>query len=400
MLTGVVSSARGCLGSPVNSCLTRYLSSSHFSPALRLLRSLRRRQTLHSNMAFSTAALRPRLAHHLREAQPKIQDYWYSTRDGAWQTTPFTQTTVPVNTSPPLNSKAIRLLSWNIDFLVGFSQERMSAALRYLGETVSSTAPEVPIVIFLQEMVQSDLLQIRESKWIRERFHVTDFDNRNWHDPQYGTTTLIDRRLAIQSVFRVPWVSNFGRDGLFVDIALTNPQSLEGDSKVLRLCNTHLESLVADPPLRPLQLALASHYLTETDVACALLAGDLNAIQPFDRTLHSELDLKDAYLELGGQEDSHDGYTWGYQVAQWKRDRFGCSRMDKILLRGAILPGNFERIGMGVMVAEDVREEVEESLEGPWVTDHYGVMGDLELTEEWVLQSCDSGGDEKTKPMI
>lgn len=337
-------------------------------------------------MAASTAALNLGLAHHLRDTQPRTQDYWYSVNDGAWQSRPFTQTPISVNTDAPINTKTIRLISWNIDVLIGYAEERMHAALRYLNELVTSTPPAVPIVVFLQEMGQSDLKQIRDSIWISKRFNITDFDNRNWLSPQYGTISLVDRRLDIQSVFRVPWISKFGRDGLFVDITLMNPQLPDEDAKILRLCNTHLESLIADPPVRPLQLAMASQYLNETDVVCALLAGDLNAIQPFDRTLHSELNLKDTYLELGGQEDSHDGYTWGYQIPQWKRDKFGYSRMDKILLRGAIQPENFERIGMGVRVSEEVREEIEEEIEGGWVTDHYGVMGDFKLMEGWEVR--------------
>ena len=50
------------------------------------------------------------------------------------------------------------------------------------------------------------------------------------------------------------------------------------------------------------------------DFGGSVLAGDLNAIEPFDRTLHLDNGLKDAYLELGGKEDSEDGYTWGQQA--------------------------------------------------------------------------------------
>jgi tyrosyl-DNA phosphodiesterase 2 len=377
---------RSCLVSPSNSPFTFSIPSSQCSLLLRVFQKFGPYQAQCFNMAASTAALNLGLAHHLRDTQPRTQDYWNSTNDGTWQSKSFTQTPISVNTDAPINTKTIRLISWNIDVLIGYAEERMHAALRYLNELVTSTPPAVPIVVFLQEMGQSDLKQIRDSIWISKRFNITDFDNRNWLSPQYGTTSLVDRRLDIQSVFRVPWISKFGRDGLFIDITLMNPQLPDEDAKILRLCNTHLESLIADPPFRPLQLAVASQYLNETDVVCALLAGDLNAIQPFDRTMHSELNLKDTYLELGGQEDSHDGYTWGYQIPQWKRDKFGYSRMDKILLRGAIQPQKFERIGMGVRVAEEVREEIEEEIEGGWVTDHYGVMGDFELMEGWEVR--------------
>ena len=327
-----------------------------------------------------SAALNSPPAHSLEDAhyQPRHQIHYSATSEGIW--TPTSSTQFPTIVSTPdssLNPHAIRLISWNIDVLVGFAEERMRAALEYLEVLVSSVSVDVSVVVFLQEMGCSDLQLICDSSWIKERFYITDLDNRNWLGPLYGTTTLVDRRLTIKDVFRVPWVSKFQRDGLFVDIALSDSKP---QSRVLRLCNTHLESLVADPPVRPLQVAVASEYLQKPDVAFALLAGDMNAIQPFDRTLHTEHALTDTYLELGGQEDSDDGYTWGQQAPRWIREKFGCCRMDKILFRGDILPKTFERIGMGVKVAEEVRDEVEREIEGGWVTDHYGVMADFELT--------------------
>jgi tyrosyl-DNA phosphodiesterase 2 len=197
------------------------------------------------------------------------------------------------------------------------------------------------------------------------------------------------------------------RDGLFVDIALANaPGERPRGGPVLRLCNTHLESLVADPPVRPIQMAAAAEYLGAQDdaatkyfhiqkkVACALLAGDLNAIQPFDRTLHLDNGLSDAYLELGGQEDSDEGYTWGPQAQRWSRERFGCSRMDKILFKG-LQPLSFERLAVGVKVADDLLEEVEKVVEGGFVTDHYGVVGDFELTGDLRLLTGTSGQEQE-----
>jgi tyrosyl-DNA phosphodiesterase 2 len=327
-------------------------------------------------------------AKHLDETsyQPRYQGYWYVDTDGKWQPSSVQPSSI-AKKGHLIDPKAIRLISWNIDVLIGFAEQRMRAALRYMHEVVTSTPAETAVVVCLQEMGQSDLRQIREAEWVKQRFNITEFDNRNWLGPLYGTTILVDRRLTIKNVFRVPWVSKFDRDGLFLDIALIDTQSSGGNGKVLRLCNTHLESLVADPPVRPLQLAAASKILKENGVASALIAGDFNAIQPFDRTLHRENDLKDAYLELGGQEDSDEGFTWGYQVPQWMRDTFGCSRMDKILLRGDVQPKSFERIGMGVKVAEEERDKVQKEIEGGWATDHYGVMGDFEFTEGWELQT-------------
>lgn len=267
--------------------------------------------------------------------------------------------------------------------LVPFGIERMTAALEYLETLVASTPPDTAVVIFFQEMTPSDLDLITASAWIRKRFKITDKDRSSWLSSYYGTTTLIDSRLSISSVFRVPFSSKFNRDGLFVDITLStskSPGDTEESSKVMRLCNVHLESLVADPPVRPHQLSAAAAYLHAPETAGALLAGDLNAIEPFDRTLHSENSLEDAYLALGGKEGSDDGYTWGYQAPAPKREKFGCSRMDKILFCGDVSVKTFERIGAGVKVAPEMCEEVRKAGEEEWVSDHYGVMGDFVLS--------------------
>lgn len=303
--------------------------------------------------------------------KPQPQPYYHH-NGSSWVETPLKYPSSDVS----IHTQDLRLISWNIDMLIGFAEDRMSGALNHLAALVDSTNRNIPTIVLLQEMSQSDMQQIREAPWIQHHFHITDLDERNWLSPLYGTNTLVDRRLSIKEVFRVPWISKFDRDGLFVDLALSG----KSGGKVLRICNTHLESLVADPPVRPLQLGAAAPYLHDGKVEAGLLAGDLNAIQPFDRTLHSENGLKDVYLELGGQEDNDDGYTWGYQVPQALREKFGCSRMDKILFAGAVVPKKFERIGVGIKVAEEKRQEMQDAGEEDWVTDHYGVMADFEIT--------------------
>lgn len=263
----------------------------------------------------------------------------------------------------------------NIDMLIPYTVPRMAAGLNYLSKLVSE-APTQPTIILLQEMLKSDIKQIVEAPWIRERFFVTDIDNSHWLNSYYATTTLIDRRLNVKSVFRVPLVSKFERDGFFVDIALSG-----SSDNVVRFCNAHLESLVADPPVRPQQLADVAPYLRDARVTAGLLAGDCNAIQSFDRTLHTENGLKDAYLKLGGEEDSDEGYTWGYQVKKEMRERFGPSRMDKVMYCGAMEPKSLKRIGIGVGVEDEaIKEQMVEELEGDWVTDHYGLEALMEIT--------------------
>lgn len=265
---------------------------------------------------------------------------------------------------------SLRLITWNVDFLIPYAKPRMAAALNYLADLVKDT-PQ-PVVLFLQEMVPSDLEQITGAQWVREKFLVTDLDGSNWlakAPHAYGTTTLIDRRLNVKQVFRVPFISKFDRDGLFVDL-----QAGGEASSILRLCNVHLESLPANPPVRDKQLEDAKPYLHDPQLFAALLAGDCNAIEPFDRTLHTENELKDAFLELGGAEDTEEGYTWGYQDVAAIKGRFPPSRMDKLLYRGAFSPKSLERIGVGVKVEDDnVRSEMMETLHCDWVTDHYGL---------------------------
>ena len=323
-----------------------------------------------------------RVAHRLEaEHYRSRRQSPYSYNGTSWVEINTAQASAP---SMKLNTSTIRLISWNIDILTAGAEIRMEAALSYLETLVLHSPPSTPIIIFLQEMGRSDLQQIRRAKWIQSGFYITHIYEDYWLDPLYGTATLIDRRLKIGGVFRVPWISKFERDGLFVDIEV---ESAGKEVKVFRLCNTHLESLIADPPVRPLQMEAAGKYLREKKVAAALLAGDLNAIQPFDRTLHEENGLKDSYLELGGKEESEEGYTWGYQVPQEMRERFGCSRMDKILFRGDVAPISFERIGIDVKVAEDQRQAMRDAGEEEWVTDHYGVMGDFQL-DGWNLGSA------------
>jgi tyrosyl-DNA phosphodiesterase 2 len=289
----------------------------------------------------------------------------------------------------------LALLSWNIDFMLPFARSRMDAGLAALRARVSALPRDTAAVVFLQECVAEDLDTIGETGWVRDGFLCTDLGSENWASGYYGTTTLVDRRLDVRGVFRVHYShTRMGRDGLFVDVASgagrgTSDEEGKGDEtkgekeKIVRFCNTHLESLVPEPPLRPHQVALAAQFMHEDGVHGALMAGDFNAIQPFDRTLHSDNDLKDAYLELGGQEDSEDGYTWGQQAATDLRKTYGCSRMDKVFYCGGLRVDRFERFGRDVEVPDEgERQEIMTfGFEKGWITDHLGVYAELEVVD-------------------
>ncbi|KAK3314953.1 hypothetical protein B0H66DRAFT_583707 [Apodospora peruviana] len=213
--------------------------------------------------------------------------------------------------SPEITNQEVSILSWNIDFMRILPNARMKAALAHLRSLVEGETQRS--IIMLNEMVMSDLNLIQSADWIQRGY---------------------------RQVFRVHYdATNMGRDALFVDIDL--PQD-----KTFRICSTHLESLVADPPMRPDQLAQAAKFMHEA--GASVLGGDLNAIQPFDKTLHLDNNLKDAYLESGGEEDAESGMTWGQMASTWQRGKFGLTRMDKMLYCGGLELIGFERFGMDV----------------------------------------------------
>ncbi|CRG90004.1 hypothetical protein PISL3812_07045 [Talaromyces islandicus] len=277
----------------------------------------------------------------------------------------------------------LAVYSWNIDFMLPFPDERMDAALAHLHEQLTSelrTDSTTAVIINLQECVPSDLVAISQKQWVRDGFYMTDLDSSAWESGLYGTATLVDRRLDIASCFRLHYSkTQMERDALFVDVTASG--------RKLRLCNTHLESLALEPPLRPAQMQVIASQMHAGDAVGAVATGDFNAIQPFDLSLHSDNGLKDAYLELGGLENSDEGYTWGQQALPDLRQRFGCSRMDKAYYCGAgIKLLGFNRFGADVEVVENKKEQRDKlvalGFEKAWVTDHIGIKAVFQLTSD------------------
>ncbi|KAL7626892.1 hypothetical protein AAE478_003666 [Parahypoxylon ruwenzoriense] len=310
------------------------------------------------------------------EPHPQLY-YTYDNNKQAWE--PAEDAPLPQGlASGRLGITRLALYSWNVDFMLPFPKPRMDAALDHLESLTSKLPPTTAAVVFLQECLEEDLATVGEKRWIREKFHVTDIDTMSWAS-YYGTTTLVDRHLDITSCFRVHYQkTRMQRDAFFVDISLGSSHP-----KTVRLCNTHLESLAYEPPYRPPQMQLVAKHMHAEGVDGALAAGDFNAIQPFDRTLHLENDLKDAYLELGGREDSEEGYTWGQQAATNLRERFGCSRMDKVYFTGSLKLHSFERFGADIQISDQSQRDeiVDLGFEKPWITDHLGIKAEVEVVD-------------------
>lgn len=323
-------------------------------------------QPVHKNIITDSMALG---LHMSRSATEPIQQKTFIFKDGGWQETIKQPSYSPIS--------IIRLLSWNIDFQAPGGPIRMAGAMQYLEELITTIPADIPVIIFLQEMVANDLELIKSAPWIRSHFSITDIDPSNWSAPTYGTTTLIDRRIPVAGVFRDYYKeTQMDRDAFCVDIP-----TLPNYERILRFCNSHLESLRMSPPLRPGQMAEVSQHLHDPSIHGGVLAGDLNAIQPFDYTLHSENNLKDAYLEDGGQEENEEGFTWGYQSQASLRERFGCQRLDKILYCGKVDVKALQRIGIDVKVEEGKRAKMRSFGALEFVTDHYGLMADVVVTE-------------------
>ncbi|ETN36991.1 uncharacterized protein HMPREF1541_07979 [Cyphellophora europaea CBS 101466] len=311
--------------------------------------------------------------------------YSYSPTTQTWQAVQPTSTETTSTTQTTSSNTTFSILSWNIDFMLPSPTPRMAAALSHL-HSLLTNIPH-PAIVFLNEMLESDLTLLQATPWVRERYHLTDLDAQHWESGYYGTCMLIPRTLPVTKVFRVHYsATGMERDALFVDVAVLGGAA----AKLVRLCTTHLESLVAEPPKRPRQVASAARFLVgeeargEQGLVGGVMGGDFNAIQPFDRTLHVENGLRDAYLEMGGEEDSEEGYTWGQMAPTKQREMFGCSRMDKLFVGGEVEVVGFERFGLGVKVGDEEVERVlreEEGMEEGWVTDHAGVWGTFKLKE-------------------
>lgn len=321
------------------------------------------------------------------ERWPQPYYLWDTEGNMGWQPIKRApQTTLPVLRGVPSSEiTSLALYSWNIDFMLPHADARMSAALSHLEKLTDQSPSTTAIAINLQECTPSDLINISQQQWVRDRFCITDLDCCAWGSDFYGTTTLVDRRLEIESCFRVHYsASNMERDALFVDFMVPNT------SHRVRLGNTHLESLPLDPPLRPSQMRIAATHLHAEEVSAAIIAGDFNAIQPFDSFLHSDNGLKDAYLELGGREGREEGFTWGQQALPALRERFGCSRMDKAFFCGEkIKLQSFERFGADVEVDGEKTKQKNALLalgfEKAWCTDHIGIKVIFNLVNDTQL---------------
>ena len=117
--------------------------------------------------------MNPRLATSRQPIRPNIQPCRYFDSRGPQQRwrPAFTQTDVRATQQlPVIDTDKLHLVSWNIDFSTPAPTERMAEALKYLNKLQNEHDDRngPPTVIFLQEMVHSDLQLLQEASWVQE----------------------------------------------------------------------------------------------------------------------------------------------------------------------------------------------------------------------------------------
>lgn len=309
---------------------------------------------------------------------------------------------IPIQTPHPhaiALPDGLHIITWNVDFGEPYPERRIKGALDHLHSLLYSRSSwtnqakpgyqsELPPAVLLFQEVHSQALEaILADFWVREEFIITNTTLMSYAE-KYGTVTLISRCLApaMGSAFRIPFQNSvMGRDALFVDLnvkRLPSPVTLgavgggEGDGcvGVLRIANTHLESLLGHgAEVRPAQLKEVHRILFTQGVYVGVVGGDMGAIGPGDEGLAEKVGFTDLWAATGdggAGGEKCGGQTWGYQP----QCAFKPGRLDKILACG--------NLGMvNGTVVETVGEGCSVGLDGEsiWVSDHYGLMWVVKL---------------------
>ena len=275
----------------------------------------------------------------------------FSPEEGRW-TTKFPTSDTPVFT--------LRVVSWNIDFFTPDPAGRMAHILEYLQERVLTDCPK-PSCILLQELTDESFEALLESEWVQEHFVVTPPNTKRWR-ASYGLATLVSRHARVRNAQMLQFHrTTMGRGAIFVDIEMFVPGSM-GETRIVRIANTHLESLPEGERSRPAQLRAIADLLRDKAVTGGgIVGGDMNMIRPVDQDIHVRAGLVD-----GCANPTLADYTWGWQPPT----RFPPGRLDRIFFCGDnILWNPIQVIGRGVKTRDTEQ----------WVSDHFGLATTVEL---------------------
>lgn len=304
------------------------------------------------------------------------------------------------HTSPELKrGSVLTIASWNLEWSSPDPSARTYAALAHLKRIFDTEAEN--LIVMLQEITSPSLRVILEDQWVQHNFILSNItapessrtvtlNNQSVLKQSarkaspYFTIMMVSKALPVLGCFRVPLVTNMGRDVLSIDIRyLGGDGKASGSQECIRLCTTHLESLRRGKALRLGQLRVVSDLLKSPmmpgrRVVAGIVGGDMNAIDKSEHDYHRAegVDLNDAWEDerlRSLREDKCQGKetesTWGCQSPKRKSS----NPIDKFLYSGAIetlavrdppgAPARFERFGVGLRTEVEAweleREEIE-----------------------------------------
>jgi len=293
-----------------------------------------------------------------------IQAKWFSLSN-QWEYAPQPPYDIKAlhPTEPPPTS--LSLITWNVDFATRHVNRRLTAALDYLQFNAFPNyngGQPPPCLILLQEVALEAFDALLAHPWVRAYFMVVPGDlETGWpRYAMYGTATLVARSVPLVGTTCVHFQqSRMGRNALVTDVALG--AGVEPSTCVLRVVNTHLESLPEGTPRRVAQMGVIAELLGEAAmVVGGVVCGDMNAIRPSDETLAEQNGLTDAWKHGRRDGEDEDGVTWGYQPTS----RFPPGRLDRILYtkNDAFDVKDVRRVAVMLRMPD-----------GNWVSDHTGL---------------------------
>ncbi|TBU33667.1 Endonuclease/exonuclease/phosphatase [Dichomitus squalens] len=271
--------------------------------------------------------------------------------------------------TPSKATSHIDIVTWNVDFKGQVAAAgRMSCILDHLRDVVLANEPQ-SAVILLQELNQFSFASVLEHSWVRKHFAITPPDTKSWPwPPRYGIATLVSRQLHVNNAQMLQFHKTLmGRTAVFVDVSLQPDDDPNVSQHVVRIANTHLESLSDEGRFRPVQLRATADILRAPGVHAGVVGGDMNMVGPADQDIHVAAGLGDAGT------DGPDSLTWGFQP---RSGRWAPKRMDRVFYTPS--PGfvvePVKVIGKGLTTAD-----------GRWASDHYGLSTRISLrqTETW-----------------
>ncbi|KAI0250202.1 Endonuclease/exonuclease/phosphatase [Lactifluus subvellereus] len=309
-----------------------------------------------------------------------VRALWFSAL-GQWEYAPQAPYDSKASYPPDGIPASLTLVTWNVDFMNPYANERLTAALDYLQfhvfpEYRGSQPP--PCLILLQEIKTDAFETLLAHPWVRAYFMVVPGSTADgWpRGAPYGTVTLVARSALLADSRCVHFgESRMWRNGLVTDVLLGGA---EPRARVLRAVNTHLESLPEGTNKRVVQMGVIAGLLREAGTFGGIVGGDMNAIAPSDETLAEDNGLSDAWEHR--RDGAEDGTTWGYQPIE----RFPPGRLDKILYteKDDLEIKDVRRIAIGLQMPLAGGA-------GAWVSDHYGLVCHVEARKNVASQEAE-----------